>query len=1023
MKIVILHLSDIHFTSMSDPIIAHADLICSAISPISVTNPDGCLVVISGDIANKATVSEYKIAKDFISSIKTTLNQRYPGIIIHVVLIPGNHDCYFGEDQSVRDVLLDKVVGNPESSPGPGIVKGLIAPLRHFDEFALSAGAIKLSLDSTPLLTIDQVSFGNYSIQLILLNSPWISRIKEEIGTHYFPTSVLDEVKPIDTLTISVMHHHPSWFNPAQRRNLTNFIDATSDLFITGHEHQSAIYRRSRIDEELSVIHVEGGVLQDESAIKNSSFNIVLIDTDELRLLFHSMRFHDGRYRSTNDNTNWQRLSRSSRQVAQKLPFTSQWDRDLDDLGTRFTHRYKDLRLSDLYVPPNLRERRLDRKTVDDLSSVVSADQLPQYIAQNKNAVVIGEEASGKTSLIKYWTTVLKRQGLYPLIVKGEEITSTNDDNVFKLIKRALDYQYGNVGADRFLSLASNQRVVLIDDFHRSPLNYSSKDKFLTYLEKFADHILIFSDEMWELTDWSVSTGLRDHLSKYATVEIMPFGHQHRERLIRNWLTAGNLENLSEEELVQRTDEHKQMIDVLLGRNLLPLYPFFILAYLQQMEAGAPVHSVVGSHGYLYASLINRSLAEVVRDTGIDTETYLSMLAAEMLVTDVFRLSPSRVSEIHEEYCRIYHLPISRDKLLSTLKGGGLLDEDAVGISFKYRYIYYYFAAKYLSNHIDDFEIKNRVEKLVDSLYKEDSGNIVIFLSYLSSGPYILQLVLAKARALYPGIKPCDFDKDVAFVSALQSQIPAVVLEQKSLIEARDELNKARDEIEQRNYAVERKLETEQAKTELQEILELNQALKTIQILGQILRNSMGSLVKAPKYDAAEAVYLLGLRTINAYLFLLNKHLGQIVGYVENLIDSKITDKGKRAARAREIVAWLTELFGVAVIKRLAQAIGHEQLKLTFQDVLEKNRSIAVEVIDLAIKLDHYKVFPEKELNTLIEKTSRNVLARVVIRNLSLMRFYLLPTPFDMKEKFCAKLGIKIEKARQIEWKKREEKK
>ena len=59
----------------------------------------------------------------------------------------------------------------------------------------------------------------------------------------------------------------------------------------------------------------------------------------------------------------------------------------------------------------------------------------------------------------------------------------------------------------------------------------------------------------------------------------------------------------------------------------------------------------------------------------------------------------------------------------------------------------------------------------------------------------------------------------------------------------------------------------EEARTEeFREAMQLNAALKSIQILGQLLKSFPASLTGEKKKEIANATYRLGLRTISSFL-------------------------------------------------------------------------------------------------------------------------------------------------------------
>jgi len=114
-----------------------------------------------------------------------------------------------------------------------------------------------------------------------------------------------------------------------------------------------------------------------------------------------------------------------------------------------------------------------------------------------------------------------------------------------------------------------------------------------------------------------------------AHFEIVELGYVLRNRLIEKWITLGATSNYDHESLARKVSEVERLIDTILGKNLLPAHPIFILPMLQQLEANTTVSTKSGAYGYLYEILITTALNRTSRSVDeIDTKyTYLSEFA------------------------------------------------------------------------------------------------------------------------------------------------------------------------------------------------------------------------------------------------------------------------------------------------------------------------------------------------------------------------------------------------------------
>lgn len=105
MKVAIVHLSDIHLKSSHDPVIAREKFFIAACRPI-FQECNNAIFVVSGDIANSGKKEEYEVALSFFKDIELRLRDEHKNILVFSwVLVPGNHDCLFVENEIREDVL------------------------------------------------------------------------------------------------------------------------------------------------------------------------------------------------------------------------------------------------------------------------------------------------------------------------------------------------------------------------------------------------------------------------------------------------------------------------------------------------------------------------------------------------------------------------------------------------------------------------------------------------------------------------------------------------------------------------------------------------------------------------------------------------------------------------------------------------------------------------------------------------------------------------------------------------------
>jgi hypothetical protein len=98
------------------------------------------------------------------------------------------------------------------------------------------------------------------------------------------------------------------------------------------------------------------------------------------------------------------------------------------------------------------------------------------------------------------------------------------------------------------------------------------------------------------------------------------------------------------------------------------------------------------------------------------------------------------------------------------------------------------------------------------------------------------------------------------------------------------------------------------------------------------------------------------------------------------------------------------------IVKHISNSVGLEELGLIFSEIRRKNLVPAYHIIDLAIKIDHFREFPQKEALEVYgwQDKDKNYVGLYLVRHLVWEHFYFFPSKFDVKQRVCGKLGIDI---------------
>jgi len=279
------------------------------------------------------------------------------------------------------------------------------------------------------------------------------------------------------------------------------------------------------------------------------------------------------------------------------------------------------------------------------------------------------------------------------------------------------------------------------------------------------------------------------------------------------------------------------------------------------------------------------------------------------------------------------------------------------------------------------------------------------------------------ADKLFANYAPCDLDSDVRFLNDIVGELTTLTIDAKEDPEQRrqrlladaDAVARTRPQTRDRIVASTSNSEKLCDLEQLNDQLQLNSALKTIQIVGQILRNHFGSLTGETKKRLVSRCYSLGLRATKCLFTVLGENIDVLV---ESLVEALQRKQGvlpepkggEIEAHLRQRIkksVWGTlELGTFAIMKYISDSVGTEHLADTFAEVLESEPSMPLELIDIAVKLEHFKGFPENETIRLVGKLHKNVFTLSVLRDLVWNKFYMYHVDYRVRQSVSAKLKI-----------------
>jgi hypothetical protein len=398
-------------------------------------------------------------------------------------------------------------------------------------------------------------------------------------------------------------------------------------------------------------------------------------------------------------------------------------------------------------------------------------------------------------------------------------------------------------------------------------------------------------------------------------------------------------------------------------------------------------------------------------------------------------LSVDEARKVHERYRNDYGVTdLDYKEICNDLATAGVLRVGGGEVSFRQAYTYCYFVAWHLAQrlHANDAAAREEVKGLCKDLYHEDTANVLVFLAHLTTSHVVLEEMTNRAAELFADSKESDFITDVEPINNLYKKAQALILphgdpqlNKIAIQNDHDEKKAERDsknlpgrEIRLRQSPEER----EASNQKVGKVMEMVTATRTIEILGQVLRNAaIGRKVPA-MLEITKQVFSLGRRQLN-FLFTLagGKSLETMITSLEEHYRQRMP-RAKAEEVVNEVSRHLFNLYafvGFALVKQVAVAVGDKNLREVFRRLVEGDPNLANRIYKLGIDLETSSRLPTQDVETLNDELSGkskrpgnkptfNNLAHMVVRALVVDYLYLNHVPRKQVQELCQKLNIQV---------------
>lgn len=1008
MSLSVIHFSDIHINNDRDSIFNKVGKLKAACVS-SLPSNGSVIIAISGDIAYSGKKEQYDLAKNMLTEIAEYIKQE-KNSDVNILFVPGNHDCDFESTSSeVRNALIQSAKQSNIDREYYNVVNSVQQEYNNL--------ATYYDIDSSQCLPTKEVSVGNNKVLFLLMNTSWMSVLKENPGKIIMPTSLFPTVKLDEYKVVFCMYHHPDgWLNPDYKRGFVDYVRTNADMILVGHEHERDSYKTEGTS--FSVFCNHGKELQD-SYSENSGFTVLNFDSsfqnyNLIDFIWSNEAYKRGEQRSNQYHKNISAAQNTYHPNEKTLS-------EANDIGITINHFAKDdVTLTDLFVWPDLvksdyHNEKRGNKTI--------RTNIAEELSDNALNILVGASTGGKTALAKRLFLIEEAKDSCCVFLNGKSFTSSDISKIRETIENTFVSQYHADCLEDFNQLPKNKRIAIVDDFDLIKYNKDRRAKVLDFLCGFFGRVTIFLSSSMELPTILTSEYIAS-LDQLIYYDILPLGNTKRKELISKWYHLDE-NDLTEEEISSRIEIARNQIDTFLGNGaaFIPALPVFIIGTLQNSDAFKQTFS--GSkYGFLYESLIGSCLSKVsdsyskAGEYNID-QSVLSRLSFEMLKNGKTSFSEEQLTDAISEIGETYFLKLSATDFLAKMIEANIIrlsyGEGSV-YRFKYPYIFYYFAGRYIAYNLKDPDVISIVEKMSSTLYNETYGNIIIFVCHFAGSNEIIDTVLLNAYATFENYEAFDFQKSNPIFDEIKEAVNALIpktVASDSNVEANKEKELLRlDEIGINDGTAtegESVIDAEISEKE-KEMASVTSALKTIEVLGQILQNYPVAIIGKEKLEIITEMHKLGMRSIQAIINTMGYVEKDLIEYVmERALKDKKKFRREDVEKAtRRFINMLVSGMARGMVHQVAISLNSEHLLPAAQKTFTEDDSISSKLILADLKMNCLNKFSYDEIQSLKKtfESSNEMFASRILD--SIIGHYLNYNKCDhgLRTKFCNLCGF-----------------
>jgi hypothetical protein len=728
MKILFIHLSDSHLKEDTRLNNINANAIINSLTEIE--SFDECVLVFSGDIANSGAANEYKVASFLLGRVLKGISERYlDGKHIHTLIVPGNHDNSVVDEKRNHETLVSYYIDKKTDDH----FYNELGQLSNFYTFANR----NLCYSRGKIIDVRKIVFGKFVIKVNLINSAPFSLLGSENGDkgmHYIPSREFNkfDFNNNENYTISIIHHGAEWFSDETKRTLYEKLNPSSDLVFVGHEHFSL--NENKTINGKKQIDISSGVALYGTKTEHG-YNALILNTDEGYLHGYKFIYNGSIYKPSTEPTliNNNVIFRGKYKFTHTQQFKSSLESDIEQRdGNRFL---------DYFVFPSLEAKNIN----DDLKNltVTTEEKFIELLSIKNKISIEGSLKSGKTILSKYLCLRLS-EDYVPMLLTEEDFGSKKNRNV---IQYALTEQYGSeADYDEYMQL-DKDKLVLIVDRHDRVKKERWNDFYSEYNSKFG-HIILLCGIDWNI---NIKEKAIEELTEneFYYLKICPFYYGKRQELITKICSK-----YKEHKIVDIPERARKINEEITNQiKYFQLNPDFIHQYVNYYINFSYIKTQNESNVFnkVFEANITFRIAQNTQEENVnEILVALDFVAHYIHFNKKYPLPIEEFEQAINAYNKRYDNELNPKMVYQVAIKANIIKEvsEKFGVEFCDENLLAYFTALHLNRIFNEGKGAADLKYILDNICFEINGDIILFLSYITSNVQILYPIMTSMISL-----------------------------------------------------------------------------------------------------------------------------------------------------------------------------------------------------------------------------------------------------------------------------------